>query len=226
MGETIMNCNALENLWIDYFDHTLDDAVRREVEEHLRQCKKCTALVAEMRADLLLVDALPEVEPPTRLIHNILAGTSGIQDAPPWYESPFDFIRPQQLPKFAMGMLMAVASLAVLLYASGIDFRNIKPADLTPSKLWEATNREVHLAYSRGVKYYNALRIVYEIQTRLGNLNASVDPEKTAPAQQPQESVPNSAPKSGTPRSISEDHDPTQLLALNLEANKKHGGLS
>lgn len=221
-----MNCNALENLWIDYFDHTLDETTRLQVDEHLRQCGKCTALVAEIRADLLLVSALPEMEPPARLIRKILADTFEAQAAPSWYESLFDFIRPQHLPKFAMGTLMTVASLTVLLYAAGIDFRNLKPADLTPTKLWEATNREVHLAYSRGVKYYNALRIVYEIQTRLESLNAAVGQEKTPPEQQPQQNPPSATPKSGAPRSISEDHDPTQLLAMNLEPNKKHGGLS
>lgn len=222
-----MNCDSLENLWIDYFDEMLDRPTRREVEEHLFGCKKCTALVAEMRADLLLATALPEVDPPARLIHKILTETSGAPAAPAWYDFVFDFIRPQSLPKFAMGSLMAVVSLTVLLYAAGIDFRHITAADLTPSRLWERTNREVHLAYSRGVKYYNALRIVYEIQSRFESLNASTrEQEQSAPTDQQKQTTPTPNSKPSSQHSMSEERNGAPYLVQNMHRSEKPGGLS
>lgn len=223
-----MNCKTFENLWIDYFDEALDGATRRQVDDHLSLCENCRTLVAEMRANRLLASAIPEVNPPARLIYKIIAETSGAPAAPAWYDFIFDFIRPQQLPKLAMGSLMAVASLAVMLYALGFDFRHVTPADLNPTRLWDRTNREVHLAYSRGVKYYNALRIVYEIQSRVQSLNASTgEPDSSSPVeQQPQQTAPTPPAKSGSQRSITEDRDVGPVLVRNLQSSENQGGLS
>jgi hypothetical protein len=222
-----MNCNQIESLWIDYFDDALDGVKRREVEGHLGACEKCTALVAEMRSNRILGSAIPEVEPPPRMIQKIIAQTSGTPPASSWYDFIFDFIRPQQLPKFAMGSVMAVASLAIVLYAAGFDFNNWTAADLTPSRLWERTNREAHLAYSRGVKYYNALRIVYEIQSRIESLNASTRDQEQSPPDNPESSTPP-APKTkpSSQHSMSEERRGAMYLAQNLEHSVNFGGLS
>lgn len=221
-----MNCHTIENLWIDYFDAVLDDASRKQLDGHLLSCAKCTALVAEMRANLVLAGAIPEIEPPPRLIRKILEATSGAPPAPAWYDFIFDFIRPQQLPKFAMGSVMALASLAVVLYALGFNFRQVTTADLNPARLWERTNREVHLAYSRGVKYYNALRIVYEIQSRFEGLSASTDDQNPAtPSNPPRDASPHPGSKPGSQR-ISQELDELQLLVQNFKPAEKHGGLS
>jgi hypothetical protein len=45
--------------------------------------------------------------------------------------------------------------------------RQLTPADLDPVKVWTAAEDRVVRWYSRGVKYYDSLRVVYEIQTRL-----------------------------------------------------------
>jgi hypothetical protein len=200
-----MDCKALENLWIDYFDDALEATAQREVEEHLTRCEKCDTLVAELRANIFLANAIPEVEPPPRLTARIFEATSGAQSAPAWYDFIFDFIRPQTLPKFAMGSLMAVASLAIVLYSFGVDFSHVTSADLAPSRLWERTNREVHLAYSRSVKYYNALRIVYEIQSRLETVNpSSGGTDSATPSDQsPPQNAPSGPSKPGSQRTFS-----------------------
>ncbi|MBZ5535327.1 MAG: zf-HC2 domain-containing protein [Acidobacteriia bacterium] len=222
-----MNCNHFEDLWIDYLDETLDGATRRQVEEHLSHCEKCAALAAEMRGNRFLASAIPEVEPPPRLIYKIIADTTGTAAAPAWYDFIFDFIRPQQLPKLAMGSLMAVASLAVVLYAMGLDFRHITTAELRPSRLWEHTNREVHLAYSRGVKYYNALRIVYEIQSRVQSLNASTsDQDQPNPVEPQEKTAPAPPAKSGSQRTVSEEHAAGVILVQNFHRSENPGGLS
>jgi hypothetical protein len=114
----------------------------------------------------------------------------------------------------------------VILYAMGLDFRHITTADLKPSRLWEHTNREMHLAYSRGVKYYNALRIVYEIQSRVESLNASTsDQEQTNPVE-PEKNAPAPPAKSGSQRTISEEHEAGVILVQNFHRSENPGGLS
>lgn len=224
-----MDCRILESLLVDYFDHVLDVGREREVEEHLVRCPACGTLVAEMRANLLLTSAIPEADPPAHLLARIMESTSGASSAPAWYDFVFDFIRPQALPKFAMGSLMAVASLAIVLYAIGVDFGGMKSADWSPTRMWDRTNRQVHLAYSRGVKYYNALRIVYEIQSRLESVTSSSGgsdsstPDNTPPPPNP----PNGPSKPGSQRSFSfEDQFNTIEMVQNRNSTPSWGGLS
>jgi hypothetical protein len=222
-----MNCGSFENLWIDYFDEALDPAAHRQAEEHLSLCPRCAALVAEMRANRLLAGAIPEVEPPPQLIRKIIAETSGAPPAPAWYDFIFDFVRPQQFPKLAMGSLMAVASIVVVLYALGVDFRSTTMADLSPQRLWERTNREVHLAYSRGVKYYNALRIVYEIQSRFESLNASTeDQNQRSPSDPQKDSTPTPSTKPSSQHSVSQELTGAEFVVQNWVRFEDQGGLS
>jgi hypothetical protein len=122
-----------------------------------------------------------------------------------------------------------VASLAIVLYSFGVDFRRVTSADLSPSRLWERTNREVHLAYSRGVKYYNALRIVYEIQSRLESINPSLggNDSSTPSDQSPPQNPPSGPSKPGSQRTFSfEDRFGAIEVVENWISMPNSGGLS
>ena len=68
-------------------------------------------------------------------------------------------------PRFAMGMAMTVLSFAMIGRFTHV--RQLTPADLDPVKVWTAAEDRVVRWYNRGVKYYDSLKVVYEIQTRL-----------------------------------------------------------
>ncbi len=68
-------------------------------------------------------------------------------------------------PRFAMGMAMTVLSFAMIGRFTNV--RQLTPADLDPVKVWTAAEDRVVRWYNRGVKYYDSLKVVYEIQTRL-----------------------------------------------------------
>ncbi|MDD5541997.1 MAG: zf-HC2 domain-containing protein [Acidobacteriia bacterium] len=224
-----MDCRILESLLVDYFDHALDGGRERDVEAHLAQCPGCRALVAEMRTNLLLTSTLPELDPPARLVARIIESTSGARAAPAWYDFVFDFIRPQALPKFAMGSLMTVASLAIVLFALGVNFGDMKAADFSPTRMWERTNRQVHLAYSRGVKYYNALRIVYEIQSRFESATSSSGgSESPTPDNTPApQNNPNGPSKPGSQRTLSFGEELNTIeMVRNWSTPPSAGGLS
>jgi hypothetical protein len=44
--------------------------------------------------------------------------------------------------------------------------RQLTPADLDPVRVWTATEDRVARWWDRGVKYYQNLRLVFEIETR------------------------------------------------------------
>ncbi len=60
--------------------------------------------------------------------------------------------------------------------------RQLTPADLDPVKVWTAAEDKVVRWYNRGVKYYESLRVVYEIQTRLKEW---AEEQPNAPGEQP-----------------------------------------
>ena len=65
-----------------------------------------------------------------------------------------------------MGMATTLLSLVMLIRG-----RQLHPADLNPSKLWSDAEVHVSRTWERGVKYYENLRLVFEIQTRLKQWN-------------------------------------------------------
>ena len=60
---------------------------------------------------------------------------------------------------------MTVLSFAIIGRSTHV--RQLTPADLDPVKVWTAAEDRVARWYNRGVKYYESLKVVYEIQTRL-----------------------------------------------------------
>jgi hypothetical protein len=77
-----------------------------------------------------------------------------------------------------MGMAMTVLSFAMLGRFAGIQVRQLKPSDLEPAKVWAAIEDKALRTWDRGVKYYESLRLVYELQTRLKELTDQAEPER------------------------------------------------
>jgi hypothetical protein len=86
-----------------------------------------------------------------------------------------------------MGMAMTILSFAMLgrfagRYA-GIEMRQIKPSDLNPVAVWTAVEDQALRMWERGVKYYENLRLVYEIQTRLKDWGDQAEVDRSNAAQ-------------------------------------------
>ena len=70
-------------------------------------------------------------------------------------------------PRYAMSMAMTVLSFAMLFHFAGINPRQLTAADLDPVKVWTMAEDRVTRVWERGMKYYQSLRVVFEIQSRL-----------------------------------------------------------
>ena len=164
-----MTCAEFEILLCDYLDGTLDNAVRRDIEEHQARCASCAEFARDVTGAVAFIERSAEVEPPPELLTKItfeIPAGGGVRKAGirSWLTG---WMQPLLQPKFAMGMAMTILSFSMLGRLAGVEVRQLKPSDLHPANVWSAVDNRVHRTWERAVKYYENLRLVYEVQTRL-----------------------------------------------------------
>jgi Putative zinc-finger len=162
-----MNCADFEILLCDYLDGTLSQERRNDLERHIETCALCAELTADVRSAVSLVERAAAVEPPaellTRILH-IIPGNNAAGKRPWWRRR---WIEPILQPRYAMGMAMTVLSFSMLARFAGIEPRQLKPSDLDPVKIWITVDDRAHRAWDKTVKYYENLKLVIEVQSRL-----------------------------------------------------------
>jgi anti-sigma factor RsiW len=194
-----MNCADVENLVAEYVDGTLSHDVRTAVERHLSVCPECREFIHDAAEGAALLGRLPDVDPPQELI-TLIAFHAPMGRARDPRETPGLFSRlvskwlqPVLQPKFAMGMAMTIVSFAMLERCTGVRVQHIQAADLTPSHIAATVEDKVIRSRDRVFKYYENIRLVYEVETRLQRLEQERDAadqerinrrSRNAPAQQ------------------------------------------
>lgn len=191
-----MKCTDLEALLCEYVDGTLSPAERATVELHTRTCASCRELVEDASAAVAFVDRAAGIEPPPALVNQILfeaRSASGKRTgARGWLGRIFE---PILQPKFAMGMAMTILSFSMLGRFAGIPARQLKASDLEPAKVWTTLEDRAYRAWERSKKYYESLRVVYEIQQTLNDWSQPA--EETPPAANKGAQTPTPAGDSG-----------------------------
>jgi anti-sigma factor RsiW len=185
-----VNCADVEILLADYVDGTLRGDAVSALEVHLAGCAACGEMARDAAGAVAFMERAAVAEAPpelvTRILFELTAGSSRAVIKPSWARRLFGrWLEPVLNPRFAMGMAMTVLSFAMIGRFTHV--RQLTPADLDPVKVWTAAEDRVTRWYDRGVKYYDSLRVVYEIQTRL----------KEWAEEQPQSAQPQSAPPTG-----------------------------
>ena len=180
------NCEQIEARLSDYLDGHLSAEELQNFSGHLATCDRCAPMVAQVSGVIARVHALEHVEPPPRLIHNILDQTLGPRKTPAGWRAVLEWLWPKAHPRFALGVATVALAVAVVLTNLDIEWNKLGWADLKPANVYNATDRRAHLLYARGVKFVNDLRVVYEIQTRLEPQQQPEAQPKEQPQQQPQ----------------------------------------
>src|SRR5204863_8993502 len=85
-------------------------------------------------------------------------------------------------PRFAMSFGMAFFTLSVTLSLAGVKLSDLRHLDLRPS----AVRRNYYETQGRVVKYYENIRFVYEIESRVRQFKQAATPEEQ-PRQQQQD---------------------------------------
>lgn len=170
-----MRCTDLEILLCDYVDGALSPAEKATVELHLGECESCRTLVEDASAAVGFMERAAEVEPPPALINKILfettrQGTDATTKRNPgirgWLGRLFE---PILQPRFAMGMAMTILSFSMLGRFAGVPVRQLKASDLDPARVMATVEDKAWRTWERAKKYYESLRVVYEMQQTLSD---------------------------------------------------------
>ncbi len=192
-----MHCAEFDALLSQAIDGTLAGERLATFEAHGRDCKLCGPLLLEADAGRTWLKSTVEVEPPEDLVTNILLQTSGVltrqragqRVTTSWMDrvgelasaifSPVVAVARQ--PRFAMSFGMAFFTLSVTLSLAGVKLSDLRHLDLRPS----AVRRNYYETQGRVVKYYENIRFVYEIESRVRQFKQAATPAEQ-PREQPQ----------------------------------------
>ncbi len=183
-----MQCDEFDALLMDAIDGVLKGAELDRFQAHAGSCPACGPLFAEIEAGRSWLKGLTEVEPPVSLVGNILASTTGVdtqrlrapqrvaQPRVSWLERLQASLEPiwatVRQPRFAMSFGMAFFTLSV-----GLTVLGVKPADISkipvrPSEI----RRTYYTTQARVVRYYENIRFVYEVESRVRELKRNIAP--------------------------------------------------
>jgi hypothetical protein len=173
-----MTCAELEILLCDYVDGTLRAEERTALESHLPGCPACKQLVEDVVGVTAFMERVSEAQPPaellTRILHHAPMGRGSASDGipsnarPSWAKRLFGgFVQGWLQPRYVMGMAMTILSFSMLARFAHIEPRQLRPSDLDPVKVWQGIDDHSHRVYDRAMKYYDNLRLVIEIQSRV-----------------------------------------------------------
>jgi hypothetical protein len=195
-----MRCAEFEALLNEALDETLTGQKLESFQAHGRSCAVCGPLLAEVDAGRRWLKSLAEVEPPVNLVDNILVATSGLDTsrrhsaraADSWLERAREWVSGgffgpvltvARQPRFAMSFGMAFFSLSIGLSMTGVKASDLRHADLRPS----AIKRAYYETSGRVVKYYENIRFVYQIESRMREFKRATAPVEPAPEQNEQQ---------------------------------------
>jgi hypothetical protein len=186
-----MQCHEFDGLLADAIDGILSGSQLDRFQAHARSCSVCGPLLAEVEAGRNWLSNLSEVNPPASLVNNILASTTGVdtqrlrvnvsatarvslwERAQAWVSNSLQPIwATVRQPRFAMSFGMAFFSLSVAFSVLGV-----KPADVAHIDLRPAAIRHTYYnTQARVVRYYENIRFVYEVESRVRELKRDVAP--------------------------------------------------
>ena len=193
-------CGRWETLLADALDGELRPEDEAQFTSHMATCTSCGALFDEARRGREWLEFLAEEpEAPADLVDRILARTgqghkaepayaaAGVTAIPAWQRPGFiGQVRRFAEPRLMMTAAMAFFSIALTLNLAGVRITEVRASDLRPSVMRSYVERRVNMASVPLVRYYDHLRFVYEVETRMRELKSRGEealPEQSAPGQ-------------------------------------------
>ena len=199
-GQTgrVLRHDEWETLLVDALDGTLNAAEAAAFRRHQSECAPCEQMFQETQRGMAWMGYLAtEPEPPADLLDKILTRTSGQPPAanpgiaapplvlpgrPAWRRVLLPAARQAIEPRLLMTAAMAFFSIALTLNLAGVKLTQLRVSDLQPSRLRANLTRQYYATNEQVTKYYENLRVVYEMEARVRELKRSTGAE---PAPQP-----------------------------------------
>ena len=212
-------CGQWETLLVDAMDGLLRPEDEATFSAHMAACASCTEMFEQVRRGREWLEFLaPEPEVPAYLLDKILVetghgkldpgklvvaggpavGANVLTMTPAWQRPGFKAtMRRFAEPRLLMTAAMAFFSIALTLSITGVRISSIKMTDLRPASLRSMLEKRIMTASTPIVRYYDHLRFVYEVESRMRELRQSTETE--------QQSQPKSQPS--TPDGVSHHKD-------------------
>jgi anti-sigma factor RsiW len=192
-----MNCADFEILLADYIDGTLSDATRAQVEQHASSCAGCSELLKDASGAVAFLSRVADVAPPPELVTRIAFQAPARRAREPFERQGVlsrlstKWLQPLLQPRLAMGMAMTILSFAMLERCTGLHVQQIQAADLNPIRIWGSVEDKTMRLKDRAIKYYENLRWVYELETRLRALQNQPEAPPSRAGQNSNSAPPN-----------------------------------
>lgn len=191
-------CGLWETLLADALDGLLSPAEEATFNAHMLVCPSCSALYEESKRGREWLEFLsPEPEVPAGLLDRILAQTGPGQTTglnlvadsgnvltitpgkvPAWQRPGFmGHIHRFAEPRLLMTAAMAFFSIALTLNLTGVKLSSLRLADLRPSAIRSVMERRLNMASTPIIRYYDHLRFVYEVESRMRELRRTTHTE-------------------------------------------------
>jgi hypothetical protein len=219
-------CGHWETLLADALDGLLKPEDEAIFTAHMAVCQNCTALFEESRRGREWLEFLsPEPEVPEGLLDRILAqtgpgqvagyglvpGSSNVMPMPqPWQRPGFmGQVRRFAEPRLLMTAAMAFFSIALTLNLTNVRLSSLRLSDLRPTAVRSFVERRVTMASTPIIRYYDHLRFVYEVETRMRELRRTTESEDSNP-QRPKDATPGESKQNPSHKDGGSRVDPPQ----------------
>jgi hypothetical protein len=223
----VLRHDEWEALLADALDGTLSAADAAAFSRHQNECAACGQILKETQQGKSWMEYLAaEPEVPAGLLQKILTRTSGqpqvgdpgvaaspilLPARPAWRHVLLPAVRHATRhlhvtghlmnPRLMMTAAMAFFSIALTLNLAGIKLTQLRTSDFQPSRLRANLTRQYYSTNEQVTKYYENLRLVYEMEARVRELKRSAEPESTPqPTQRPPVRDGSGSPSSTVPR--------------------------
>jgi hypothetical protein len=236
-GENGIRCVEFDARLADVLDGTMSGAELEAFKSHAAACSDCGPLFTQAQAGMQALKSLVEVEAPVNLVHNIIARTSAIDPAMAtslapvkanwlgrardWASPVLDpVVRVISQPRLAMTTAMAFFSLSLVLNLAGVKMSDFRNVDLRPSAISTTASLQYHQTTAKVVKYYENIRFVYELESRMKELTKdapksdSNDSNGDKKDQQKQQQPDNTSQKPGSNNKDYSLGDGEEILAI------------
>ena len=185
-----MECSQFEGLLAEALDGALTAEMEQRFTAHRDSCHICGPVFVEASEGMFLLNALPELEPPANLVHNILARTTMAEakgEVAPRTDTKVGWLErlrvklPAPLAgmlhaRFATSFCMAFFSISLTLNLLGIRATDIRHMDWHPTAIKRSVVLQYTQVQARVQRYYDNARLVYEVESRVRELKKVTSP--------------------------------------------------
>jgi len=196
-------CGQWETLLADALDGLLRPEDEATFSTHMAGCANCTTLFEEARQGREWLEFIaPEPEVPAGLLDKLLAQTGpgqvagfGLATSAGNVVPIIAVIQRQSFlarvrrfaePRLLMTAAMAFFSIALTLNLTGVRLNRIRMSDLKPTSVRMYVERQFSIASTPIIRYYDHLRFVYEVQSRMRELRRTTqNSQDAAPQKKP-----------------------------------------